>query len=440
MPDLLIQTLDTQNLNFKEAFHAWIMPTEEDEDQNQVEQQVKTILRDIRKQGDVSLIAYTNKLDNRNITNAKQLTIPLQKAEEAFRTIDPVTKATLIQAKERITAYHKKQISNSWHYQDASGVLLGQKIVPIEKVGIYIPGGKANYPSSVLMNAIPAKIAGVESITMVVPAPNDQINALVLAAAYLCEVDRIFSIGGSQAIAALTYGTQTIPKVDKIVGPGNRYVAMAKQMVYGKVGIDMLAGPSEVLIIADGKSPVEWVVLDLFAQAEHDEEAKVAVLCTDTNFLTSIKTCMNHMIDQMERAPIIRKALEKHGRLIAVKNMDEAIHLTNIVAPEHLQIATAKPQNLLKKIKHAGAVFLGYYATAVFGDYMAGTNHVLPTNTTARFSSPLGVYDFQKRIAFMECDQKNVQNLATHTERLARTEQLFAHADAAKARKTNSLK
>jgi histidinol dehydrogenase len=360
--------------------------------------------------------------------------------EEARLQIPDDLRRELEKAAVRIKDYHERQKLESWSYTDDDGNTLGQHVTPLDRVGVYVPGGKAAYPSSVLMNVIPAKVAGVNEIIMVVPAPNDELNSLVLAAASIVGVDRVFTVGGAQAVAALAYGTETIPKVDKIVGPGNRYVAAAKRLVFGTVGIDMIAGPSEVLIVCDGQSNPDWVAMDLFAQAEHDEDACSILISPDDAFLDAVKKSIEQLLPEMERADIIKSSLENNGALILVQDMDNAIALVNRIAPEHLELSVAEPESLLPGICNAGAIFMGTYAAEVLGDYCAGPNHVLPTSRTARFSSPLGVYDFQKRSSLIMCTEKSASGLAATASVLARGEGLTAHARSAEYRIKNNEK
>jgi len=394
---------------------------------------VQSILNDVRSRGDTALVEYTNKFDQREIC-ITDIEISAVRLEEALNGINKDLHQALEISVERIRAYHERQKQDSWQYTDKDGNTLGQQITPLERVGVYVPGGKAAYPSSVLMNTIPAKVAGVDEVIMVVPTPNDEINPLVMAAACIAGVDRVFTIGGAQAIAALAYGTTTIPKVDKIVGPGNRYVAMAKRMVFGDVGIDMIAGPSEVLVVSDGKSNPDWVAMDLFAQAEHDEAACSMLISLDTDFLDAVFQSIQRLLPEMERAEIIQKSLESNGALIHVSTIDKAIQLVNQIAPEHLELSVSEPEKLLPQIRHAGAIFMGRYAAEVLGDYCAGPNHVLPTKRTARFSSPLGVYDFQKRSSVIICTEQSVATLAKTASTLAHSEGLTAHARSAEYR------
>lgn len=394
---------------------------------------VSNIVNDVRIRGDEALVEYTNKFDKRN-TTASELEI----LKDVFNATRNEVSKELIKALEyaadRIRSYAERQKSESWSYTDKQGTLLGQKISPVERAGIYVPGGIAAYPSTVLMNCIPAKVAGVDEVIMVVPASEGELNPIILAAASIAEVDRIFSIGGAQAIAALAFGTQTIPQVDKIVGPGNRYVAEAKRQVYGTVGIDMIAGPSEVLIVTDGSCDPDWIAMDMFAQAEHDTDARSILISTDEHYLDSAFESITRLLPGMERSEIIRGSLEKHGAMIHVNDMNSAVRVINLIAPEHLQLSLRDPDAILPGIRNAGAVFLGSYTSESFGDYCAGPNHVLPTARSARFSSPLGVYDFQKRTSIIKCGVDSARELARTASTLARSEGLTAHARSAEYR------
>lgn len=397
-------------------------------------QTVANILKDVRLRGDDALLEYTNRFDQRH-ASIDELEIPPAAIQAALSEIAGDIREQLEKATERIRSYHERQRQDSWSYHDEDGTLLGQKVTPLDSVGVYVPGAKAAYPSSVLMNTIPAKVAGVEKIIMVVPVPDGEINPLVLAAAGIAGVDRVFGIGGAQAIAALAYGTDSIPSVDKIVGPGNRYVAAAKRQVFGTVGIDMIAGPSEVLIVSDGKSNVDWLAMDMFAQAEHDEDARAILVCTHADFIEDIKESMHRQLPALERKEIINRSLSKNGCLILVNDLAEAAEVVNYIAPEHLELAVSEPEELLELVKHAGAIFLGHYTAEVLGDYCAGPNHVLPTAGTARFSSPLGVYDFQKRSSLIMCTEASASDLAKTASILARGEGLTAHARSAELRR-----
>lgn len=401
---------------------------------DQLDATVAAILADVRTRGDVALLEYTRRFDRMEVQDSAALELSPTVLRAAFEGLPAAQRTALEQAAQRVTAYHQKQVQASWSYTEADGTLLGQQITPLDRVGLYVPGGKAAYPSSVLMNALPAKVAGVGELIMVVPTPDGVRNALVLAAAHLIGVDRVFTIGGAQAIAALAYGTATVPRVDKIVGPGNAYVAAAKRRVFGVVGIDMVAGPSEILVICDGKTDPDWIAMDLFSQAEHDELAQAILLTPDAAFATAVAQSADHLLAQMPRRDIIRTALENRGALIDVADLDEACVISNRIAPEHLELSVADPRQWLSKIKHAGAIFLGSYTSESLGDYCAGPNHVLPTSGTARFSSPLGVYDFQKRSSLIQVSVQGAGMLGEIAEVLALGEGLHAHAQSARFR------
>ena len=395
---------------------------------------VDDILQQVRRHGDAALIALTNKFDRTQAAFIEDLTVGAEVLASALSAVDSEVTDALMAAARRIESYHQRQIQNSWSYLDESGNLLGQKIVPLARVGLYVPGGKAAYPSSVLMNAIPARVAGVKEIVMVAPAPNGVVNPAVLAAAHIAGVDRVYKICGAQAIGALAYGTQTINKVDKIVGPGNAYVALAKKKVFGTVGIDMIAGPSEILIICDGKTDPDWIVMDLFSQAEHDELAQSILITNDESFLSRVQERVAALLPEMPRKSVIKKSLEDRGALILVKDLDEACKIANSIAPEHLELSVEEPRLLLDQIDNAGAIFMGRYTSEALGDYCAGPNHVLPTSGTARFSSPLGVYDFQKRTSLIEVSESGARDLGRIAAKLARAEGLEAHARSAEKR------
>ncbi len=392
------------------------------------------VLADVRERGAAALIEYTNQFERRMVAAAADLEVKPAALEQALADTPPDLRRALEHACARIRDYHQRQGAHAWTYQDQEGSTLGQRVTALDRVGIYVPGGKAAYPSSVLMNALPAKIAGVGEIIMVTPAPSGEINPLALAAAALAGVDRVFSIGGAQAVAALAYGAGPVPAVDKIVGPGNRYVTAAKRLVFGVVGIDMIAGPSEVLIVADDSANPEWLALDMFAQAEHDEDARAVLVTTDPTLPVRVEDCMNRQLDAMERAAVIRASLRANGALIHVENLDRACAVVNQLAPEHLELAVREPHALLPKIRHAGAIFLGHFSAEALGDYCAGPNHVLPTGGAARFSSPLGVHDFQKRSSLLECTSDSVVGLARTAATLAQGEGLPAHARSAQLR------
>ncbi len=395
---------------------------------------VDDIIANIRKNGDDALVNYSTKFDGVNANSMSELTVESGALKEAFNTLDDKDKNALKTAADRVKIYHERQLQETWSYRENDGTMLGQKITPLDRVGLYVPGGKAAYPSSVLMNAIPAKVAGVEELIMVVPTPNGITNQLVLAAAYISGVDTVFTVGGAQAIAALAYGTQTIPKVDKIVGPGNIYVATAKRVVFGQVGIDMIAGPSEILIICDGKTNPDWIAMDLFSQAEHDEDAQSILLCPDADFINEVEASIAKLLPTMERKEIIATALKDRGALIQTKDMDEAVAISNQIAPEHLELSVEDPESMLDNIKHAGAIFMGRHTCESLGDYCAGPNHVLPTSGTARFSSPLGVYDFQKKSSLIMVSDEGANILGNIAATLADGEGLQAHAQSARYR------
>ena len=402
-----------------------------------IEDVVANILRDVQTRGDAAVLAYTNRFDGLNATSMAALELTQAELKAAFDAIPADQRTALEAAAARVRSYHeaqKKANGMSWSYRDADGTLLGQKVTPLDRVGIYVPGGKATYPSSVLMNAIPAHVAGVAEIIMVVPTPRGEKNLMVLAAAYIAGVTRAFTIGGAQAVAALAYGTATIPKVDKITGPGNAYVAAAKRRVFGTVGIDMIAGPSEILVLADGTTPPDWVAMDLFSQAEHDELAQSILLCPDAAYIAQVQASINRLLPEMPRAAIIAKSLNDRGALILTRSMEEACDISNRIAPEHLEVSSRDPHRWEPLLKHAGAIFLGAYTSESLGDYCAGPNHVLPTSGTARFSSPLGVYDFQKRSSLIEVSEAGAQILGQIASVLAHGEGLQAHARAAEMR------
>ena len=400
-----------------------------------LEATVASILADVKRRGDAALLEYTRKFDRLEVPCAAALELPQAELRAAFDGLPAEQRAALEQAAQRVTEYHRKQVQNSWSYTEADGTLLGQQVTPLDRVGLYVPGGKAAYPSSVLMNALPAKVAGVGELIMVVPTPDGVKNPLVLAAAYLSGVDRVFTIGGAQAVAALAYGTATLPKVDKIVGPGNAYVASAKRRVFGVVGIDMIAGPSEILVICDGLTDPDWIAMDLFSQAEHDELAQAILLSPDAKFIEAVALAADRLLELMPRRDIIRTALENRGALIHVADLEQACSISNRIAPEHLELSVAEPQSWLPRLKHAGAIFMGRYTSEALGDYCAGPNHVLPTSGTARFSSPLGVYDFQKRSSLIQVSALGAQKLGAIAATLAYGEGLQAHAQSALYRK-----
>ena len=427
--------LSTSQPDFEAAFQArlhWSADTDAE-----IEQRVADILADVQQRGDAAVLEYTARFDGLQVGDMAELELKQDELKAAFDSLPEVQKHALQAASARVRSYHeaqKRASGQSWSYRDADGTLLGQKVTPLDRVGIYVPGGKAAYPSSVLMNAIPAHVAGVEDIIMVVPTPRGERNALVLAAAYVAGVSRAFTIGGAQAVAALAYGTATIPKVDKVTGPGNAYVASAKRRVFGTVGIDMIAGPSEILVLADGSTPAEWVAMDLFSQAEHDELAQSILLCPDAAYIDEVQAAIDRLLPEMPRAEIISKSLNGRGALIQTASMEEACAISNRIAPEHLEVSSREPHRWDPLLKHAGAIFLGAYTSESLGDYCAGPNHVLPTSGTARFSSPLGVYDFQKRSSIIEVSEQGAQELGRIASVLAHGEGLQGHARAAEMR------
>jgi histidinol dehydrogenase len=395
---------------------------------------VRAIITEVRNRGDVALLEYTRRFDQIEAKTVAELEIPMTRLQQALATIPTEQRCALEASVIRLRAYAERQKIMPWSYTEIDGTVLGQQVTPLDCVGLYVPGGKAAYPSSVLMNAIPAKIAGVSRLIMVVPAPGGELNELVLAAAAVAGVDQVFSIGGAQAVVALAYGTETIPKVDKIVGPGNIYVATAKRLVFGSVGIDMIAGPSEILIICDGQTNPEWIAMDLFSQAEHDEDAQSILVTPEANFLERVESSIEKLSPTMERREIITASLSRRAAFVVVKDLAEAVQVSNFVAPEHLELSVADPQGLLPLIRHAGAIFMGRHTAEVLGDYCAGPNHVLPTGRTARFSSPLGVYDFQKRSSLIHCSAAGAHALGRTASVLARGEGLTAHARSAELR------
>ncbi len=395
---------------------------------------VRDIITDVRRRGDEALLEYTCRFDRLNVAQAADLEIPAARLQQAPTVVPTEQRIALETAAARIRAYAERQKLESWRCTEADGILLGQQVTPLDRVGLYVPGGKAAYPSSVLMNAIPAKVAGVPEIVMVVPTPDGVVNELVLAAAAVASVDRVFTIGGAQAVAALAYGTALVPRVDKIVGPGNAYVAAAKRQVFGTVGIDMIAGPSEILVVCDGLTDPDWIAMDLFSQAEHDEDAQPILISSDAAFLDRVQDAILRLLPGMERAAIIAASLNRRAAMIQVRDLPEAARIVNFIAPEHLELSVAEPEALLSLIRHAGAIFMGRYAAEALGDYCAGPNHVLPTSRTARFSSPLGVYDFQKRSSLIACSPTGAATLGRTASILARGEGLTAHARSAELR------
>ena len=401
---------------------------------DKIDNVVADILRDVKTRGDVAVLEYTNRFDRMSAGAMAQLEISQAELQAALDGLPVDQRDALQQAAGRVRAYHEKQLMSSWTYTEDDGTLLGQQVTALDRVGLYVPGGKAAYPSSVLMNAIPAKVAGVRELIMVVPTPDGEKNQLVLAAAAVCGVDRVFCIGGAQAVGALAYGTETVPQVDKIVGPGNAYVAAAKRRVFGVVGIDMVAGPSEILVICDGKTNPDWVAMDLFSQAEHDELAQAILLSPDAVFLDAVQASIERLVEEMPRKDIIRTSLQSRGALIKVNDLDQAAEIANYIAPEHLELSVEDPLAYSKKIRHAGAIFMGRDTCEALGDYCAGPNHVLPTSRTARFSSPLGVYDFQKRSSLIMVSSEGAQKLGRIAAKLAYGEGLQAHARSAEFR------
>ena len=427
--------LSTTAADFETQFAArlhWSAETD-----GAIEERVAGILADVRARGDAAVLEYTARFDSLDVASVSQLELTQTELKAAFDSLPTAQRDALQAAARRVRSYHeaqKKAGGESWSYREEDGTLLGQKVTPLDRVGIYVPGGKAAYPSSVLMNAIPAHVAGVTEIVMVVPTPRGEKNPLVLAAAFVAGVTRAFTIGGAQAVAALAYGTATVPKVDKITGPGNAYVASAKKRVFGTVGIDMIAGPSEILVLADGSTPADWVAMDLFSQAEHDELAQSILLCPDVAYIDAVQAAIDRLLPSMPRAAIIAKSLNDRGALIHTRSMEEACALSNRIAPEHLEVSSSEPHRWEPLLKHAGAIFLGAYTSESLGDYCAGPNHVLPTSGTARFSSPLGVYDFQKRSSLIEVSQAGAQSLGRIAAEMAYGEGLQAHARAAEMR------
>ncbi len=399
-----------------------------------VNERVLEIIKAVRERGDAAVVELTQRFDALEVASMADLILPRARLEQALERITPAQREALEIAAERVRSYHERQKQDSWTYTEADGTVLGQKVTPLDRAGLYVPGGKASYPSSVLMNAIPAKVAGVPEVVMVVPTPRGEVNELVLAAACIAGVDRVFTIGGAQAVAALAYGTESVPPVDKIVGPGNIYVATAKRHVFGKVGIDMIAGPSEILVVCDGQTDPDWIAMDLFSQAEHDEDAQSILVSPDAAFLDCVAESIARLLPTLERADIARTSLEGRGALIQVADMEQAIEVANRIAPEHLELSVAEPEQWLPQIRHAGAIFMGRYTAEALGDYCAGPNHVLPTSGTARFSSPLGVYDFQKRSSIINCSAEGASTLGKVASVLARGESLTAHARSAEYR------
>src|SRR5690554_436820 len=430
--DLSLRRLNAADPDF--ARHLDHLLSWESVSDDTVNQRVLEIIANVRSRGDAALVEYTWRFDGVEATSMPELILPRSRLELALERISAEQRQALEVAAERVRRYHEKQKQDSWSYTEADGTVLGQKVTPLDRAGLYVPEDKASYPSSVLMNAIPAKVAGVREVVMVVPTPRGEINELVLAAAAIAGVDRVFTIGGAQAVAALAYGTESVPPVDKIVGPGNIYVATAKRHVFGKVGIDMIAGPSEILVVCDGKTDPDWIAMDLFSQAEHDEDAQSILLSPDADFLDRVEASMQRLLPTLEREGIARISLRERGALIQVADMNQAIEVANRIAPEHLELSVENPEELLPQIRHAGAIFMGRYTAEALGDYCAGPNHVLPTSGTARFSSPLGVYDFQKRSSIIYCSPEGASELGKVASVLARGESLTAHARSAEYR------
>ncbi|GGY69554.1 histidinol dehydrogenase [Marinobacter zhanjiangensis] len=432
MTDLTITRLSASDAGFDDALSrllAW-----DDSVDHQVNESVRHILREVKLRGDEAVMEFTAKFDQLEVASMAELEISAARLEQALDAIPSEQRDALEAAADRIRDYHQRQKQDSWQYQDADGTVLGQRVTPLDRVGLYVPGGKAAYPSSVLMNALPAKVAGVGEVIMVVPTPAGVVNDMVLAAAAIAGVDRVFTLGGAQAVGALAYGTETVPAVDKIVGPGNIFVATAKREVFGTVGIDMIAGPSEILVICDGNTDPDWIAMDLFSQAEHDEQAQSILVSPDAAFLDAVEDSIRKLVPTMERGEIIARSLSDRGALIQVKDLDEAAAVSNRIAPEHLELSVENPEQLVERIRHAGAIFMGRYTAEALGDYCAGPNHVLPTSGTARFSSPLGVYDFQKRSSLIGFSAAGAARMGQVASVLARGEGLTAHARSAEYR------
>ena len=427
-----MKLLNTQSADFQSALQA-LLAFETAQDPK-IDQIVADICADVQKRGDAAVIEYSNRFDSTSAQSMADLTLTQADLQAAFERLPANVQTALQQSATRVESYHQRQKMQSWHYTDEDGTLLGQQISALDRVGIYVPGGKAAYPSSVIMNAMPAHVAGVPEIIMVVPTPGGERNDIVLAAAFVAGVTRVFTIGGAQAVAALAYGTEAVPQVDKITGPGNAFVAAAKRRVFGVVGIDMVAGPSEILVIADGSTPAEWVAMDLFSQAEHDEIAQAILIATSQQYLDDVQAAMDKLIQEMPRRAIIEASLGNRGAMILAKDLDEACEIANYIAPEHLELSVENAQEWAPKIRHAGAIFMGKYTSESLGDYCAGPNHVLPTSRTARFSSPLGTYDFQKRSSLIQVSEAGAQSLGKIASTLAHGEMLTAHARAAEFR------
>ncbi len=437
---IVMRRLNFVDPDFQAALKKLLDVDSVSSESSELDSVVSSIIADVREKGDEALLAYTQKFDSLDCASVNELKLSKNRLEQAFLTINEKQRTALETAKKRIEQYHEHQVLPEWRFDDEYGHSLGQQVKPIQSVGMYVPGGKASYPSSVLMNAVPAKVAGVENLVMVVPTPKGEINELVLAAAFLAGVDQVFTIGGAQAIAALAYGTETIPSMNKIVGPGNQYVASAKKQVFGKVGIDMIAGPSEILIYCDGNTNPDWIAMDLFSQAEHDEMAQAMLISESEIFFNQVEEAINRLITVMPRADVILKSLESRGAFILVENQQQAISLIDEIAPEHLELSFEREEaeSLCKKINNAGAIFIGRASAETFGDYCAGSNHVLPTYGSAKFSSPLSVYDFVKRTSIINLNEKNIDALVNVASELAQAEGLTAHSEAALLRRTDS--
>ncbi|HSH41528.1 MAG TPA: histidinol dehydrogenase [Arenicellales bacterium] len=427
-----IRRLDAADAGFDKAFEALL--TRDEEAEQSVTDSVMEIIRRVRRDGDAALIEYTARFDHIEVAGGADLELEAGLLDQALERIPAAQRQALESAAARIRAYHEKQVQASWSYEEDDGTRLGQRVTPLDRVGLYVPGGKAAYPSTVLMNAIPAKVAGVEELIMTVPTPDGEVDDLVLAAARIAGVDRVFRVGGAQAVAALAWGTATVPRVDKIVGPGNIYVATAKRLVFGQVGIDMIAGPSEVAIVADDSVDPDWVAMDLFAQAEHDELAQSILISTDAGYVDRVAEAIERLLPEMERRDIIAAALAGQGALVTVPDLERAAALVNRIAPEHLELLMRDADRFMERVRHAGAIFVGPWSAEAMGDYCAGPNHVLPTSGTARFSSPLGVYDFQKRSSIIACSEQGARAMARTASVLARAESLTAHARSAEYR------
>ena len=424
-----VRRLDSRDADFRSRLAALA-----EFDAPDVEAGVRAIMEEVRARGDEAVVELTNRFDERAVTGCAELEVPAARTARALDSIDRTLREALEAAAARIRTFHERQKGGSWSRAEEDGMVLGQRVVPLDRAGIYVPGGRAAYPSSVLMNAVPARVAGVGEVVMAVPAPRGELDPAVLAAARLAEVDRIWTVGGAQAVAAFAWGTESIPAVDKIVGPGNAWVSTAKRLVFGRVGIDSVAGPSEVLVIADGTTPPEWVAADLCAQAEHDEDARATLVCPAPAYIDAVESELEAMAPRFERSAIIRASLGRTGALVLVRDLDEAVEVANFMAPEHLELSVAEPAALAERIRHAGAVFLGRHSSEVLGDYCAGPNHVLPTGRSARFSSPLGVYDFQKRMNVIQCSEAAARRLGATAVVLAEAEGLTAHARSAALR------